>query len=182
MAANSRVEYRNSDTEKRTALLAGWYREPMRGHGLSAGLTMYQARPEVGGELAHANLRFGWAWRPAYSRWTFLDRLDLGFDNFENDLDHEQSFRIVNNFNANRRIGAATQLALQYASKFVQSRFDDESIEGYTDLAGVDFRRGFGERWDAGVNMSLYPHAEGDRRAAIGTEALRNTPCHLLHG
>ncbi len=160
--ANSRIEYRNSDTEKRTALLAGWYREPMRGHGLSAGLTMYQARPEAGGELAHANLRFGWAWRPAYSRWTFLDRLDLGFDNFENDLDHEQSFRIVNNFNTNRRIGAATQLALQYASKYVQSRFDDESIEGYTDLAGADFRRGFGERWDAGVNMSLYHAWESD--------------------
>jgi uncharacterized repeat protein (TIGR01451 family) len=160
--ANSRIEYRNSDTEKRTALLAGWYREPMRGHGLSAGLTMYQARPEIGGELAHANLRFGWAWRPAYARWTFLDRLDLGYDNFDNRTSREKSYRIVNNFNANRRIGASTQLALQYASKFVRTQFSNAAYYGYTDLAGVDFRRGFAARWDAGVNMSLYHAWESD--------------------
>ncbi|MDX1508539.1 MAG: OmpA family protein, partial [Woeseiaceae bacterium] len=41
-SANTRVEYRNSDTEERTGALFGWYREPSSGHGLSAGLTMFR--------------------------------------------------------------------------------------------------------------------------------------------
>jgi len=155
-SANGRVEHRNSDTEERTSLLFGWYREPQRGHGLSAGLTSFIAEPKAGGQLASAVLRFGWAWRPAYSRWSFLNRTDLRWDNLETATAQEESLKLVNNFNANRRIGAATELALQYAFKVVQSRFDGLDVSGYSDLVGVDFRHGFGRRWDAGVNSSLY--------------------------
>jgi len=155
-SANGRIEYRNADTEERTSLLFGWYREPQRGHGLSAGLTTFIAEPKAGGQLASTVLRFGWAWRPAHSRWSFLNRTDLRWDNLENATVREESLRLVNNFNANRRIGAATELALQYAFKVVQSRFDGLDTSGYSDLVGADFRRGFGRRWDAGVHASLY--------------------------
>ena len=161
-SANSRIEYRNGDSEERTSLLFGWYRQPTSGHGLSAGLTMFRAEGIDGRELTNADLRFGWAWRPSNSEWSFLNRLDLVYDDLVNTTTDESSWRVINNFNANRRISASTQLSLQYAFKYVSSNFDGNDFSGYTDLIGFDVRRGLGSRWDAGINTSVYQSRSSD--------------------
>jgi hypothetical protein len=155
-SANARVEMRNSDSEDRVSLLMGWYRQPNRGHGLSAGFTMFQAENLLGNEMNQANLRFGWAYRLADRKWSFLDRIDLVYDRAATAADEQMSWRLINNFNANRRISAAAQLSLQYAFKYVRSEFDGDAYTGYTDLIGADYRYGFNDRWDAGVNTSIY--------------------------
>ena len=155
-SANSRVEYRNSDSEERTSLLFGWYREPVTGHGLSAGLTVFNAETINDTDMTTADLKFGWAYRPAGSEWSFLDRLDLVYNELNGVAQQERSWRVINNFNANRRLSAAAQLSLQYAFKYVRSDFGSNEFTGYTDLIGVDFRRGFRQRWDVGVNASVY--------------------------
>ncbi len=155
-SANSRLEVRDSDSEERATVLLGWYREPTVGHGLSAAFTLFQADTSLGSEMTQANLRFGWAYRLADRKWSFLNRTDLIADEMSTALSEQDSWRLINNFNANRRISAATQLSLQYAFKYVRSNFDEQSFTGYTDLIGVDLRHGFGERWDVGVNTSIY--------------------------
>jgi len=155
-SANTRLEVRDSDTEERVSLLFGWYREPGVGHGLSAGLTMFTADSALGGELAQANLRFGWAYRLADQPWSFLDRTDLIYDRFAGGVGEQTSWRFINNFNANRRIGPAMQVSLQYAFKYVRSVFDADEYTGYTDLVGFDLRHGFRDRWDAGINTSVF--------------------------
>ncbi len=155
-SANSRVEYRNSDTEERKSLLSGWYREPTLGHGLSAGLNIFTSELESGAQTAAANLRFGWAWRKSESRWSFLNRIDLILEDTELLLQREESRRLINNLNANRRISARTQLSLQYAFKYVKTMFDSQAFSGYTDLVGLDFRRGFKSKWDWGAHTSIY--------------------------
>ncbi len=155
-SANSRIEYRNSDSEQRKSLLSGWYREPSLGHGMSAGLTMFTSENISGTNMSAADLKFGWAWRKADSRWSFLNRIDLVFENTELLLQKEESQRLINNFNANRRISARTQLSLQYAFKLVKTMFDTQEFSGYTDLMGIDFRRGFKTKWDWGTHASAY--------------------------
>ncbi|MGB5721353.1 MAG: OmpA family protein [Woeseiaceae bacterium] len=155
-SANGRLEMRDSDSEDRVSMLLGWYRQPNRGHGLSAGVTVFQAENILGNELNQANLKFGWAYRMADRKWSFLDRIDLVYDRAATTADEEKSWRLINNFNANRRISAASQLSLQYAFKYVRSEFSGEGFTGYTDLIGIDYRRGLGDRWDFGVNTSIY--------------------------
>ena len=155
-SANSRIEIRNSDAEERLTLLLGWYRQPSIGHGLSAGLTMFKTDNTLGGGLSQTNLRFGWAYRAADSKWSFLDRIDLVSDRFESAVEEQTSWRVINNFNANRRLSAATQLSLQYAFKYVRSNFDGDDYSGYTDLIGIDLRHGFRGRWDVGASTSVY--------------------------
>ena len=155
-SANTRVEYRNSDSEERTGLLFGWYREPTSGHGLSAGLTTFQTENVSGDELLSADLKFGWAYRLADRKWAFLNRIDLILDTATLAGVEEKSWRLINNFNANRRFSAATSLSLQYAFKYVRSDFDGDGYTGYTDLIGVDFRRALSDRWDIGANTSIY--------------------------
>ena len=161
-SANMRVEQRNSDSEDRIAGLMGWYREPSRGHGLSAALMAYKTENSLGNDLASANLRFGWAYRLADRKWSFLDRVDLVYDRASYDSGEEKSWRLINNFNANRRISASTQLSLQYAFKYVRSVFDGDGFSGYTDLVGADLRHGFRPRWDVGVNASVYHAWQSD--------------------
>jgi len=155
-SANSRFEYRDSDSEQRFGLLAGWYREPSMGHGMSAGLALFASDNVSGSESSRADFKFGWAWRKADSRWAFLNRIDLVFEDTRTLSAAEESRRLINNFNANRRISARTQLSLQYAFKYVQTNFDSREYSGYTDLIGLDFRRGFKNQWDWGAHTSVY--------------------------
>ncbi len=155
-SANTRVEMRDSNMEDRLSLLFGWYRQPLAGHGLSAAFTMFQTDRTLGGEMSQANLRFGWAYRLADRKWSFLNRTDMIADRLDTGTADEKNWRLINNFNANRRFSASTQLSLQYAFKYVRSNFDSMSFSGYTDLIGVDLRHGFRDRWDAGVNTSVY--------------------------
>jgi hypothetical protein len=153
-SANSRIEYRDADSEQRHSVLFGWYREPGAGHGLSASLRALSSERLTGDETSAIDLRVGWAWRPADSEWSFLDRADVVMEEATVGGERIDRWRIVNNFNANRRFGAATQLSLQYAAKYVRDQFDEDTYSGYTDLVGVDWRRGLGSRWDVGVNLS----------------------------
>ena len=66
-SVNSRLEYRDSDNEKRVSLLSGWYREPSLGRGMSAGLTVYSSRLADNTDSITTNLRLGWSFRPAES-------------------------------------------------------------------------------------------------------------------
>ncbi|MDJ0700761.1 MAG: OmpA family protein [Woeseiaceae bacterium] len=155
-SANMRIEHRNSDSEDRWSTLVGWYRQPAVGHGLSAGFNAYTVENVQGNEMTSANLRFGWAYRLANKKWSFFDRVDLVYDRNSIDSGEQKTWRVVNNFVANRRISAATQLSLQYAFKYVRSVFDGDGYTGYTDIIGVDWRHGFHPRWDFGVNSSIY--------------------------
>lgn len=153
---NSRLEYRDSASEKRASLLSGWYRQPRLGHGMSASLSVYRSDRDDSSEATAVELRYGWAYRPADSRWALLNRVDLQYENLTTASNDERTWRVVNNLNANRRINANTQLALQYAFKYIHSDFGSADVSGYTDLIGVDYSRGFAGRWEAGVHTSLY--------------------------
>jgi hypothetical protein len=155
-SANSRVEYRNSDSEERMSLLLGWYREPTIGHGLSAGLTVLQSDNVAGNATFNADLKIGWARRMANTRWSFLNRTDLVYEDVTLGTETKNSWRLINNFNANHRFDAAMQMSLQYAFKYVRSEFDGDGYTGYTDLTGFDLRRGIRSRWDVGAGASVY--------------------------
>ena len=155
-SANSRIEIRESDSEDRLALLAGWYREPSMGHSLSAGLALLSSTQITGDETRKAALKYGWAWRKADSRWSFLNRIDVIFEELLLTSQSQKNNRLINNFNANRRINERSQLSLQYAFKYVRATYDGSNVSGFTDLTGIDFRHGFNSRWDAGVQTSIY--------------------------
>ncbi len=155
-SVNSRLEHRDSDKEQRTSFQSGWYREPRLGHGMSAGLTLYHSERDDASTALASELRLGWAYRPSDSRWAFLNRIDLEYEDVSSSTDHERTWRLINNLNANRRISANAELALQYAFKYVRSDFDVTDVTAFTDLIGVDVSRGFRGRWEAGLHASLY--------------------------
>ncbi|MCZ6618563.1 MAG: OmpA family protein [Gammaproteobacteria bacterium] len=155
-SANTRLEYRKSDVDKRSTIISGWYREPRIGHSLSAGLTVFASENISGARTTAADFKFAWAYRMAGGTWSFLDRTDLVFEESASTSVELESWRFINNFNANRRISASSQISLQYAFKYVKTNFDATEFSGYTDLLGFDFRRGFNAKWDGGLHASIY--------------------------
>ena len=152
---NSRVEFRKSDIERRVSLLSGWYREPRVGHGLSASVAVFHSERDVGIDSTAGEISLGWALRRAESPWSLLYRADLRHEALQAQDSQDRSWRIVSNLNANRRIGAASEIALQHGIKYVRSRFDDVVLDGVTDLYGADWRHALKDRWQIGVQASV---------------------------
>ncbi|MBT5218105.1 MAG: hypothetical protein HOI35_16900 [Woeseia sp.] len=85
-----------------------------------------------------------------------MNRIDVIVEDTELLLQREERQRLINNLNVTRRISLRTQLSLQYTFKLVKSIFDNQEFSGYTDLFGVDFRRGFKSKWDWSAHTSVY--------------------------
>ena len=143
-------------------------------------LTVFDSELSTGVQQTAADLKFGWAWRMADSRWSFLDRMDLVYEDAKGDGTESKSWRFINNFNANRRFGARTQLSLQYAFKYVRDEFDADAFTGYSDLAGFDLRRSINGRWDVGVNASVFnAYESGTRDYSVGADVGLNLATNM---
>ena len=132
------------------------------GHSLSAGLTMFTSENINGAETTAADLRFGWAYRVPGGQWSFLNRIDLVFEETGTSLNLEDSWRFINNLNANRRLSEHSQISLQYAFKYVKSNFNGLELSGYTDLIGADYHRALTPKWDIGGHTSIYRSYQSD--------------------
>ncbi len=151
----ARIETRQADTDDKWGITAGMYVEPEQGLGLSAGAQIFRNNTAAAGESTQGDLRLGMAYRPLQSRWIFLDRLDYIFEEQTEDNFTFNSWRLVNNLNANYKPSFKTQIALQYGLKYVQDRFDQGLYTGFTDLIGIETRYDLTERWDVGVHGSM---------------------------
>ena len=158
----SRAEYRDSDIDKRINLLGGFYREQVQGHGFSANLQWQEIDLNIGGASTLGNLRLGWSWRPADSEWIVYDRIDLIYASSSGTLNDLESWKLVNNLNANWMINRNTQLELQYGAKYARSLVGNDSYTGYTDVIGAGMRRDLNKRWDVGVHADMLHSWESD--------------------
>ena len=73
-----------------------------------------------GARTANDDVRLGLVYRPKNSAWIVLDRLDFLVDERRDNAFDYDNWRIVNNMNTNYKAGPKTQVALQYACKYVQ--------------------------------------------------------------
>lgn len=150
-----RGEARYSDMEDKYGLLTGIYGEVEKGLGLSAGLHLFTIDSNKGTDTVDANLRLGLAYRPRNTEWIVLDRLDFYYlEESGADLNYE-SWKIVNNMNANYKPNIENQLSFQYGAKYVKDTFDGTSYSGFTDLIGIEARHDITKRWDVGARGSL---------------------------
>ncbi|MEM7279700.1 MAG: hypothetical protein AAF385_16435, partial [Pseudomonadota bacterium] len=179
-SGNARVEYRDADTGDSLNMIAGWYREPTVGHGMSGALEWFTGDVSGGGTATMGNLRFGWAYRLADQKWSFLNRSDFIIEERDTELLSQESWRIINNFNANKRLGAGSELSIKYGLKYVRTEFSEDTYSGFTDLIGVEYRHSFRPRWDFGLHADVYHSWRADAYdysvgADIGFQVLENT-------
>lgn len=167
----SRVEHRDSDSERRWNYAGGFYREAVRGQAFSLQANFLSSDAGLRGDTTAALVRLSWAYRPVTSEWIVLDRLDIKRDRRDDSLGTFESSRIVNNLNANWQLDSRTQLGIQFGARYVVSTFDGERYSGYSDLYGFDARRDLSERFDVGFHGAwLHSWNAGTSDATAGVD------------
>ena len=154
-SAALRLETRYADTEDKWGITGGMYVEPEQGLGLSAGAQVFRTDSTASGDAIWGDLRLGVAYRPLRSRWIFLDRLDYIFEEETDDTFTFDTWRLVNNLNANYKLNFKTQIAFQYGLKYVQTGFEGSTYSGVTDLFGIEGRYDLTKRWDIGAHGNV---------------------------
>ncbi|MFK8016162.1 MAG: OmpA family protein [Gammaproteobacteria bacterium] len=157
-SATSRYEVRRSDLETRNALLFGLYREENAGVGFTADAEIFDSARAQGADTLDAQLRLGIAWRPDDSRWTIFNRFDAILNDTASVSENTNGLRtwkLINNFSANRQTAGGSQLSLRYGAKYVQSAVGDDTYTGFSDLLGAQWRRPLNDRWDLGLHGNV---------------------------
>lgn len=165
---NSRLEVRTSDVEDKWGVVTAYVGEPKEGWGWSARCQIFDTRSADGTGKVSGDLRLGLAYRPLYTRWIILDRLDFLYDRQHGGTTassgtagtgvtslNTDNRRIVNNLSANFKPDDKTQFSLQYGAKYALETIDGTDYSGYTDLIGVEGRYDLTKEWDAGLRGSV---------------------------
>ncbi len=147
----NRLEMRQSDSEDKYGVTSGILSEPWQGTAFSADTQLFITDSTIGSRSTNFDLRLGAAYRPARSRWMLLDRFDFEFDR----LDGLNTWRLINNLNANYKPHRRMQISLQHGIKYVQDNIGDDTYSGVTDLFGLETRYDLSRRWDVGLHGSV---------------------------
>lgn len=147
----NRIEMRQSDSEDKYGVTSGILSEPWQGIAFSADTQLFITDSSIGSRSTNFDLRLGTAYRPARSRWMLLDRFDFEFDR----LDGQNTWRLINNLNANYKPHRRMQVSLQHGIKYVQDSIGDSTYSGVTDLFGMETRYDLSRRWGIGMHGSV---------------------------
>ena len=172
----ARIEHRNAASEQRWLTALGVYREARAGRAFSVALQTQDSALAVGEDTHHADLRFGWAWRPDQSAWIVLNRLE-----FKRDVTAavQESLRLVENMHANWQWGPRTQVGVQFGARLARASFTSAAagppigatlrLTGLTSYLALDARHDLGARFDIGVyGASLHAHRAGLAEYSLG--------------
>ena len=167
----ARVEQRISASEDKFSVFAGANGEAQKGLGLAAGLQTFKSNDASGLEQLSSDLRLSLAYRPAETHIMILDRLDYILNEQHGDASTtDDSWRLVNNFNMNIKIGCKTQVSVQYGAKYVQETIDQNDYRGFTDLTGLEARYDVTKKWDVGLReLMLHSWSVDQMKYGIGT-------------
>jgi hypothetical protein len=169
-SATARAEYRAGERGDRYGLTAAALRQIGEGEAAGVALNWFTAKSETGAETRNANVQASWAHRPAGSRWTWLEKLELREDAVTGAVagqpgpigiplgvtGNARSRRLVNALSINYSADGGdasgrSELSLFWGSRYVSERLGDEDIGGWSNMVGADFRFDLSDTIDVGL-------------------------------
>ncbi len=154
---NGRVEARNGKSEDSWKLATSVQTNPNTQLSTLTTLAFSNRDQSAGVKQTDRAIRLGLAYRPMIKpngNWLFLNKLDLKSSDVSGSTQADDSWRIINNFNANYQHNR-WQLAWQYAIKTVNETLNGQSYNSLTDLTGVETRYDITPKWDVGLHANM---------------------------
>ncbi len=165
---NNRLEMRTSDSDDKWGVVSAYVGEPKEGWGWSARCEVFDVKTAAGAKTVSGDLRLGLAYRPLFTRWIVLDRLDLLYDRQVGEGTvtttadgqtvtsfNSENRRVVNNLSANYKIDNKTQISAMYGAKYVSETIDGGDYSGFTDVVGIEALYDLTKKWDIGLRGSI---------------------------
>ncbi|HEY0026931.1 MAG TPA: hypothetical protein VGC35_03585 [Allosphingosinicella sp.] len=184
-SVTGRAEYRAGGEGDRYGFTAAALRQIGDGQAAGGSLNWFTANTDNGAETRTANLQLSWAHRPANSRWTFLEKLELREDQVTGAIagvagpiglplsvtGEARSRRMVNalsiNYSPNGGMGEwldRSEVSLFWGARYVADRFGADDIDGLSNVVGADMRFDLSDTLDIGF--------AGTVRHGLGTRAV----------
>jgi hypothetical protein len=184
-----RAEYRAGDLGDRYGLTAAALRQIGEGSAVGGAFNWLVANGDGGAQTRTVNLQMSWAHRPAGSRWSLLEKLELRQDEVTGAVagapgpvgvpftlsGDARSRRIVNALSLNFSPDGA-EASLFWGSRYVADRFGADDVEGWSNLLGGDLRFDVGSRFDFGAAFTLRHGVGGSTLAYSGGPSIGLTP------
>ena len=153
---DNRAEFRIADSQDKWGLMSGIVNEVSGSWAWSGRAQIFQTFAATGIDTTQTNLRYGMVFRPPRTNWILLNRLDYYHDKLSGGgVSDANSWRLVNNLNANYRPRKDLQISLQYGAKYVQDTIIGSSFSGFTDHTGIETRYDITKKWDAALRGSV---------------------------
>jgi hypothetical protein len=170
-SVTGRAEYRAGERDNRYGFTAAALRQIGEGNAAGGALNWFTATGDNGAETRTANLQLSWAYRPAGSRWSILEKLELREDAVAGAVAGQpgpggltlavtgdaRSRRMVNalsiNFSPNGGMGEwldRSEASLFWGSRYVAERFGADDLEGWSNVVGADLRFDLSDSFDIG--------------------------------
>jgi uncharacterized repeat protein (TIGR01451 family) len=194
-SVTGRAEYRAGDQGDRYGITAAALRQMGEGEAAGGALNWFVAKAAGGAETRTLNLQLSWAHRPAGSRWSWLEKLELREDRVTGAVAGEpgpigiplsisgdaRSRRLVNAFSINYSAEGArgrgrSEISLFWGSRYVSEKFGNDDIGGWSNVVGADFRFDLSETIDVGFAGSVRGGLGGDSFAWSAGPSLGFTP------
>ena len=167
-----RIEYRDGEAQDRVGITSSFLRTLGEGRTLASGLRAFRVEDAAGNVAGYAAADLAFAWRPADSPWSVLERFEFRQESAGAGVGgdvlgvpsgsgtRQATTRLINNLALNYRSGAegnghGVEATLYYGAKYIRGRFDDDVYAGYIDVTGFDLRHDLGRRVDIGVAASV---------------------------
>jgi uncharacterized repeat protein (TIGR01451 family) len=153
-SSNTRIEWRDGDSDDRVNFLVGAQRNLDAGRVLAGGFS-YTDTQSATSQSRKLDARLSYAHRPLDSEWAWLNRLDYIDELIADATTSSHAKKLVDNTHLNWMPNRRTQIALQYGAKYVFDRIDGSDYSGFTDLIGAEIRRDLDRDWDIGAHASV---------------------------
>jgi hypothetical protein len=188
-SVTGRAEYRAGGQGDRYGITAAALRQLGEGEAVGGALNWFVAKAANGAETRAADLQLSWAHRPAGSRWSWLEKLELREDRVTGAVAGEagpigiplslsgdaRSLRLVNSLSVNRTSGRS-EISLFWGSRYVSEKFGDQDVGGWSNVVGGDFRFDLGDTLDVGFAGTVRGGLGGDSFAWSAGPSLGFTP------
>ena len=169
-SVTGRAEYRDGERDNRYGVTAAALRQIGDGSALGASLNWLTATAAGGAETRAMSFQLSWAHRPADSRWSWLEKLELREDRVTGATAGQpgplgasftitgdaRSRRVVNslsvNFSERSRSGVrGYEVSLFWGSRYASERLESYDVAGWSNAIGADVRFDLAETIDIGV-------------------------------
>ncbi|HEY0149481.1 MAG TPA: hypothetical protein VGB70_10825 [Allosphingosinicella sp.] len=171
-----RAEYRAGEQDDRYGFTAAALRQIGEGSAAGGSFNWFTAKAANGAETRTTNLQLSWAHRPANSRWSILEKLEVREDRVSGAVAGQpgpigQPLAVTGNARSRRMVNALSinhspnggmgewldrsEFSLFWGSRFVADRLGEDDIKGWSNVVGADLRFDLSDTLDVGVAATV---------------------------
>lgn len=155
---DTRLEYRNAETQEKSGIIATWQRTLQEGIGHALRLKAFDTNNDLTNDELDTELRYSMVFRPLGSEWFIFNRSELKYlkvDGTAASSSTSQVEKLVEHIALNHVPSLDWQAAYHFGYKLTRTDAAGQSFTTDTWMIGAEVRHDINELWDIGGHYHI---------------------------